>query len=188
MGVRGPFPAWASVNEARRGEGGKGDNRGSAAKVPLAASILKVMAGLIERLRSALVDGTDNPTGPTPSPAFWFWCLLTCSGAVPIDCEAETCEDPCGPDLVRGLDALLSTLGLRLNAGSDGDIGTGNVSATPREPGDTDRAGRLSTLSSRERPGSRGVEISEGPGEKTEEGKRGRDSCVGVAVGEVSSN
>ena len=90
MGVRGAFPAWISVKEARKGEGGKGDNRGSAAKVPFAASILNVMAGLMDRLRSALVDGTAKPTGPTPSPTFWFWCLLTCSGAVPIDCDADT--------------------------------------------------------------------------------------------------
>lgn len=94
-----------------------------------------------------------------------------------------------GPLFDLGLDALLSTLGLRLNAGSDGELGTGRVSAPWRGPGDTERAGRPSTDSSRdrflssgggmgrvsadgsrERPLSRGVGISDGPGEVTDMG------------------
>jgi hypothetical protein len=153
-----------SVKEARRGEGGSGDSRGSAAKVPFAASILKVIAGLIDRLLSAFVEGTVKLTGPTPSPAFWFWCLLTCRGAVPIDCEAETAAGP-GPLLDRGLEALLSTLGRRLKAGSDGETGTGKESGALRAPGETDRAGRPSTDNSLERPVSRGVAMSDGPGD-----------------------
>ena len=86
---------------------------------------------------------------------------------------------------MRGLDAVLSTLGLRLNTGSEGDDGTGSNSAILRGAGEIDREGRPSTDKSRERPVSRGVWLSEGPGEK--EGKRGRDSCVGVAVGDTSS-
>ena len=72
-----------------------------------------------------------------------------------------------------------------MNTGSEGDDGTGNDSAILRGAGEIDRAGRPSTDNSRERPVSRGVAISDGPGEK--EGKRGRDSCVGVAVGDTSS-
>jgi hypothetical protein len=87
---------------------------------------------------------------------------------------------------VRGLDGLLSTVGLRLKAGSEGDMGTGSDSATPRGPGDTERGGRLSTDNSRERPVSRGVVISEGRGEKAEEANSGRDSGVGVPFGDVS--
>lgn len=60
----------ASVNDARRGEGGRGDNRGSAAKIEFWASILNVIAGLIDLLRSALLVGTPRPTGPTPKPMF----------------------------------------------------------------------------------------------------------------------
>jgi hypothetical protein len=85
---------------------------------------------------------------------------------------------------VRGLEAVLSVLGLRLNTGSEGDMGTGSDSAVPRGPGETDRAGRPSTDSSRERPVSRGVETSDGP---RKDGNKGRDSCVGVAVGDISS-
>jgi hypothetical protein len=108
-----------------------------------------------------------------------------------------------GPLFDLGLDAALSTLGLRLNAGSEGETGTGSVSAPCRGPGDTDREGRPSTDSSRdrllssgggigllsedgsrERPLSRGVGISEGPGEVIGMG----NSCegfVGVAIGDV---
>ena len=61
-----------SVNEARRGEGGRGDSRGSAANVEFAASRLNAIAGLIDRLLSALDVGTPKPdpkeTGPKPSP------------------------------------------------------------------------------------------------------------------------
>lgn len=53
----------------RRGEGGRGERRGSTAKVPLAVSMLNVMAGLMDLLFSARVVGTLNPTGPTPRPA-----------------------------------------------------------------------------------------------------------------------
>jgi hypothetical protein len=72
-----------------------------------------------------------------------------------------------------------------LNTGSEGDDGTGSDSAILRGAGEIDRAGRPSTDNSRERPVSTGVGISEGLGEK--EGNRGRDSCVGVAVGDTSS-
>jgi hypothetical protein len=62
------------VNDARRGEGGKGDILGSTAKVEFCASMLNVMPGLMERLLSALLVGTPSPealdevpTGPTPT-------------------------------------------------------------------------------------------------------------------------
>lgn len=56
------------MNTARSGDGGRGDNLGSTAYVELAASILNVVPGLMDRLLSALEVGTFNPTGPTPSP------------------------------------------------------------------------------------------------------------------------
>lgn len=60
------------MKDARRGDGGKGDNRGSIAKVEFCESMLKVMAGLIDRLRSALLVGMPRPTGPTPKPTLSF--------------------------------------------------------------------------------------------------------------------
>ena len=60
----------ASVNDDRRGDGGRGDNRGSTEKVEFWPSKLKVMAGLIDLLRSALLLGTPRATGPTPRPTF----------------------------------------------------------------------------------------------------------------------
>jgi hypothetical protein len=97
-----------------------------------------------------------------------------------------------GPLFDLGLDAALSTLGLRLNAGSEGETGTGSVSAPCRGPGDTDREGRPSTDSSRDRLLSSGGGI----GLLSEDGSRERplsvigmgNSCegfVGVAIGDV---
>lgn len=56
------------------------------------------------------------------------------------------------------------------------------MSDASRAAGETERGGRPSTDSSRERPLSRGVAISDGPGEIATDGG---SSCVGVAMGEV---
>ena len=92
-GDRSASSEYMSVKDARSGEGGKGDNRGSTAKVEFCESMLKVMAGLIDLLRSALLVGMPRPTGPTPKPRL---SLPRASEPAETDDELATrdCDDP----------------------------------------------------------------------------------------------
>ena len=61
------------MNDDRRGDGGSWVFLGSTANVEFWGSILNVIAGLIDLRFSAFVIGTprpDDPTSPTPRPAF----------------------------------------------------------------------------------------------------------------------
>lgn len=112
-----------SIKDARRGEGA----RGSAAKVLLAPSMLKVMPGLIDLRFSALLVGTPRPETPSPTPPVGDRVLLLLLKRDPpeaakfeLDCEALT-PSPfafgcCGVDDGPGVGLAVLDLAVRLSA------------------------------------------------------------------------